>query len=143
MIKNIIGYIVISVIFLVTSATAGAESIGGTPESGAGDKWQSSWVNIEPTLKFNKGETLLIRVAGDAKKVLVRLLPVGSSPGSSVGIEGDVREVPSDKLLKVQLERDHPRVKQISVHAGKEAWGRSLGETNGTVSIVSIDRRTP
>lgn len=143
MIKNTIGNTVIAVTFLVASAAACAESIGGTPESGAGDKWQSSWVNLEPTLKFSKGETLLIRVAGDAKNVLIRLLPEGSSPGSSEGIEGGIRDVPTDKLLVVQLERDHPRIKQISVHAGKEAWGRSLGETNGTVTIVSIDRRTP
>jgi len=105
----------------------------------AGDRWQSSWFNLKTPMSFKKSERLLIKVEGGAENVLVRLLPRNSSPNSFDGIEGTVRKVPAGKVLDVKLERDHPNVKQISVHAGREAWGVPLGGNNGTVRIVSIE----
>jgi hypothetical protein len=118
-----------------------AQPLEGTTGDAAGDLWQSSWLNLKPPMTFKKGERLLIRVEGNAENVPVRLLPDASHPSSSDGIEGNIRKVPVGRVLDVRLERDHPGVKQISVHAGKEAWGRPLGGNNGTVRIVGIERR--
>jgi hypothetical protein len=124
------------------AASAAAEPVLGTTGSTAGDDWQSSWLDIKPPTTFKKGEVLRIKVDGDAENVLVRLLPAKSQPGSPDGIEGNVRKVPAGKIVEVKLERDHPDVKQISVHAGKKAWTTSLGGNNGTVTVVSVDRDT-
>lgn len=125
---------------LIFVVSANAELLPGTPDSAAGELWQSSWLNINPPTNFNKGETIKIKVGGNAENVLVRFLPEGSAPSSSDGIEGKVRKVPSNRILELKLERNHPNVKQISVHAGKEAWGMPLGGNNGNVKIISIER---
>jgi hypothetical protein len=124
------------------AASAAAEPLLGTTGSTAGDEWQSSWLNIKPPITFKKGETLRIKVDGDAENVLVRLLPATSQEHSSDGIEGNVRKVPASRIVEIKLERDHPNIKQISVHAGKKAWTTPLGGNNGTVMVVSIDRIT-
>lgn len=130
--------LVASVFLFAASATA--EPVLGTTGSAAGDEWQSSWLDIKPPITFKKGEVLRIKVDGDAENVLVRLLPATSYPDSPDGIEGNVRKVPASKIVEVKLERDHPDVKQISVHAGKKAWTTQLGGNNGTVRVVSVDR---
>jgi hypothetical protein len=128
----------------IFAASAAADPVPGTTGSAAGAEceWQSSWLDIKPPLTFKKGEVLRIKVDGDAENVLVRLLPSTSHPSSSDGIEGNVRKVPADKIVEVKLERDHPDVKQISVHACKKAWTTPLGGNNGTVIVVNIDRNT-
>jgi len=125
---------------LICAATVSAEPLAGTTGDAAGDRWQSSWLDLK-AMSFKKGERLLIKVEGNAENVLVRLLPSASTPSSSDGIEGTTRKVPAGGLLDVKLERDHPNVKQISVHAGREAWGRPLGGNNGTVKVVSIEHK--
>ena len=132
--------LVTSVLLFV--ACAAAEAVLGTTGSAAGDGWQSSWLDIKPPVTFKKGEVVRIRVDGDAENVLVRLLPAASEPSSADGIEGNIRKVPASKIVEVKLERDHPSVKQISVHAGKKAWTTRLGGNNGTVMVVSVDRNS-
>ena len=127
---------------MIIAASAYSEPLPGTTGSAAGDRWQSSWLDIKPPASFKKGETVRIKVGGNAENVLVRFLPADSDFSSSDGIEGKVRKVPSNGILEVTLERNHPNVKQISVHAGKEAWGTPLGGNNGTVKIISIERST-
>jgi hypothetical protein len=128
------------ILTLVFVTLVAAEPLVGTTDSAAGDRWQASWLDLKPPLSFKKGERLLIKVEGSAENVLVRFLPSGSSPSSSDGIEGSTRKVPVAKTLDVKIERDHPNVKQISVHGGREAWGRPLGGNNGDVRIISIER---
>lgn len=119
-----------------------SQTLNGQPGSGSGSGWQASWLDLKPNQSFKNGETLRLRVEGNAENFLVRLLPVTSQPSSSDGIEGPVRKVPKSGALDIKLERDHPNVKQISVHAGPEAWGRPLGPNNGTITIVSVERLT-
>jgi len=128
-------------LMLICATSVSAEPLAGTTGDAAGDRWQSSWLDLKAPMSFRKDERLLIKVEGNAENVLVRLLPSGSSPSSSDGIEGTTRRVPAGGVLDVKLERDHPNVKQISVHAGREAWGRPLGGNNGTVKVVSIEHR--
>ncbi len=130
--------IVASVIFMASSAHS--DPLPGTTGSAAGKRWQSSWLDINPPVNFRKGETIKIKVGGNAENVLVRFLPENSDPSSSDGIEGKVRKVPPIGIIEVRLERNHPNIKQISVHAGKEAWGTPLGGNNGIVKIISIER---
>ncbi len=119
---------------------ATAQTLSGPNGSGAGAGWQSSWLDLKPALSFKKGETLRIKLDGNAENFIVRLLPASSDPSSSDGIEGPVRKVPASGTLDVRLERDHPNIKQISLHAGPEAWERPLGPTNGNVRLISVER---
>jgi hypothetical protein len=129
-------------VLAVSVAAAMAQSVDGTTGSGSGSGWQSSWLDLKSPATFKKGEKLAIKVDGTAENVLVRLLPASAEPSSPVGVEGKARKVPGDRVLMVVLERDHPNIKQISVHGGPSAWSTSLGGNNGAVSIVSIDRVT-
>ena len=137
--------ILIRIATLVTSAalfgnTAYSQRLAGTLGDAAGPNWQSSWLQFQSPISFKKGEKLTLMLQGDAKNVLVRLLPASSQPASADGLEGDVRKVPANHTLVIILGSDHPNVGQISVHAGKEAWGQSLGANNGTIRLVSIER---
>jgi hypothetical protein len=49
------------------------------------------------------------------------------------------RRIPPGGEVEVTLQTDHLQVRQVSVHAGKEAWGKSLNTKNDEVQIVSID----
>ncbi len=120
-------------------ASAYADPLSGNTGSAAGDRWQSSWLDLNSPVSFKKGDELRITVEGNAENVIVRLLPKASRASSSDGIEGKVRKVPANGILEVRLERDHPNVKQISVHAGTVAWGTPLGGNNGKVKVVAVD----
>ncbi len=130
----------VSFVAILLTIGAYAQALLGRTGSAAGDSWQSSWLDIKPSITFKTGETLRIRLEGDAENVMVRLLPENSDPTSPDGIEGDVRKVPANRILVVTLTRNHPNVKQISVHAGSLAFDRQLGPKNGRTRIVSIDR---
>ena len=119
---------------------AHADPLVGKIGTASGDRWQSSWLDLKPTVSFVKGDELRITVEGNAENLIVRLLPRASHADSSDGIEGNVRNVPADGIIEVTLERNHPNVKQISIHAGKEAWGTPLGGNNGTARVVAVDR---
>lgn len=127
---------------LLACASAFAQTLAGQPGSGSGSGWQASWLDLRPNQSFTRGETLRVRVEGTAENFLFRLLPATSQPSSSDGIEGPIRRMPQSGSLDIRLERDHPNVKQVSAHAGPEAWGRALGPNNGSIRIVSVQRLT-
>jgi len=87
---------------------------------------------------FKRGDTITIKVGGEAKKVLVRFLSRGDDPNDPVGIEGEAIPV-KNKTVKLTLQQDHPQVVQISVHGGSNPWGYNLGDGNGPATIHSID----
>lgn len=122
------------------SKVAYSQILPGHTGSAAGDNWQSSWLDIKPPISFKKGEIVKIKVEGSAENVLVRFLPEGSEPTMPDGIEGDVSKVPANRVLLITLTQDHPNIKQISVHAGREAFGRPLGANNGRIFIISVER---
>lgn len=128
-------------IIALCSSVAFADPLIGTTGSAAGDRWQSSWIDLSPNKSFNKSVVLYITVQGNAENVLVRLLPASAAPGSSAGIEGAVRKVPKSGIIKVVLSRNHPNIKQISVHAGREAWGTPLGGNNGAITLISVEHQ--
>jgi hypothetical protein len=119
---------------------ATAQTLSGQTGSGSGTGWQASWLDLKPPLSFKNGETLRIKLEGTAENFMLRLLPATSQPSSSDGLEGQVRKVPVSGTVDVKLERDHPTVKQISVHAGPEAWEKPLGPNNGNVKLISVER---
>lgn len=129
-----------TLITISSTQLATAETLSGQTGSGSGAGWQASWLDLKPPLSFKKGETLRIKVEGTAENFMLRLLPANSQPSSSDGVEGQVRKVPASGTLDVKLERDHPTVKQISIHAGPEAWGKPLGANNGNVNLISVER---
>jgi len=124
----------------LSAITASAQSIQGAPGEAAGERWQSSWLDLKPPMTFKRGEKLRLRLEGDAENVVIRLLPSGSQPTSADGVDGGVRKVPANRILEITLERDHPSVRQISVHSGREVWERPLGGNNGKARLISVDR---
>lgn len=113
--------------------------LAGTPGQSSGSNWQSAYLDLEPIHDFKKGDKIVIRVEGSAEWVKVRLLPKNGNPSQPTGIVGSKIKVPAGGRLVVTLSEDRPRVKQISVHAGKEAWGKVLNPKGGEIYILGID----
>jgi hypothetical protein len=127
-------------IVLALTAVAGAEQLTGKIGSGSGPDWQSSWIDLTKETNFRRGEKLKMTLRGSAENVVVRLLPSGAHPSSSDGIIGDVKKMPRDGVLQIQLPEEHLNVVQISVHGGPKAWDISLGSKNGPVTLVGVER---
>ena len=138
--KNIVMRVFVLSIVLCSSV-AFADSLIGSSGSAADTNWQTSWLDLKQHKSFAKNDILIFTVQGDAENILVRLLPASSPPSSSAGIEGAVRKVPKSKNIKVVLSRAHPSIKQISIHAGREAWGKPLGGNNGSIELISVEHQ--
>jgi hypothetical protein len=130
-------------LLIACSAFAQAAPLEGQRGEAAGTVWQSSWLDLNKVTAFKRGERLKLRLQGAAENVVVRLLDADSDPSESTGIEGGVHKVPGNGVLELKLQRDHPKVTQISVHADKEAWGRPLGERNGRITLLGVERLSP
>ena len=132
-----------TVMWVGTVNAENCENVTGITGSTAAQDWQSSWIDFKSPMDFRAGETLKIQIMGSAANVLVRLLPDTSRPDSPDGIEGGVRSVPKDAFLRVKLQRNHSKIKQVSVHGRRIAWHTSLGGNNGDAVLVSLQRCTP
>ncbi len=115
------------------------EHVEGDHGHAKGSNWCPAWIDLIKIRHFHQGEKLRIKVEGGATRVLVRLLPEPAQPDTDAGIDGDVVDA-SSGVIDVTLRSDHPRVKQISIHGCKEAWGQSLAEDNGPVERISVDQ---
>jgi proline racemase len=138
--KTAMRSVLILVAVLALTTLAGAEQLSGNISSGSGPTWQASWIDLIRPTSFARGETLKITIRGNAEHVAIRLLPSGATPSSGEGVVGDIRKVPQDGVLLVQLPEERRNVVQISVHAGEWAWNINLGPKNGTVTLVGIER---
>jgi hypothetical protein len=123
---------------LVHSTALGVE-VTGTIDQASGPSWQSAYIDLDPPRDFKKGERLVIRVEGSAEWVKVRLLPQNGKAEQPTGVVGSKIKIPAGGKLELTLREDRPRVKQISVHAGKEAWGEVINPKGGEVKILSVD----
>ena len=124
---------------VLAHSASNAEEIAGTPGQDAGALWQASYVVLDPPKDFKKGDRLVIRVQGPAEYVKVRLLPQNGVASQSTGVVGGKIKVPAGGKLELTLAEARPKVKQISVHAGKEAWGEVINPNGGEVQIQRID----
>lgn len=137
---------IVSILFLIFTLNfpihLWAESFAGV--TGSSSQWGSGWMLFAPAVDFKKGDKLRIIIGGTAKKVVVRLLPKGRSPDTSVGVIGGPVIVPSTRVVEVTLSEDRKQVVQISVHGGVNPWNEfNLGGDNGSATIVSIERTVP
>ena len=48
-------------------------------------------------------------------------------------------KVPPGGKIELMLTEARPKVKQISVHAGREAWGEVINPNGGDIKIQRID----
>lgn len=100
-------------------------------------QWNSGDIALTQPVDFKEGDRLRIQLGGKAKRVVVRLLPKGEAPETSVGAIG-IFEVPQNRIVEVTLTEERPQVIQVSVHGGPNPWGDfELGEDNGAATIVS------
>jgi hypothetical protein len=115
-----------------------AEMLNGN--IGASAEWGSSWMDFGQAANFIAGEKLKITLKrGGAQRVLVRLLPYGTSPDEPVGIIGNQPIPVQDGTVTVTLDKNYSNIRQLSVHGGEKAWEFSLGAGNGPAEILSVD----
>jgi hypothetical protein len=124
---------------LSMSSVSNAVEIAGKPDQSAGSGWQSAYMDLDPPKDFKKGDRLVIRVEGSAEFVKLRLLPQTGNPSQPTGVLGAKMKVPPGGKIEVTLAEAHPQVKQISVHAGREAWGEVINPNGGEIKIQRID----
>jgi hypothetical protein len=136
--KRLSFFSALAVFFCLCYASAFAQPLEGSIGSLPGDSWYSSWLNLNPPRNFNTGDQLNIQLTGNARNVVVRLLPVGVSPDSPVGIVGGIRLVPANGMVTVVLDRTYNNIRQISVHSSTAAWKIQLGANNGNADISSV-----
>jgi hypothetical protein len=130
---------IVAAVFALGHGTAFAVELTGTVGEASGSAWQSAYMDLKPVRDFNKGDRILIRVEGAAEWVKVRLLPETGNPSQPTGVVGPKIKVPAGGELEITLDKNRPRIKQISVHAGEEAWGQELNPNGGDVRILGID----
>ena len=131
-----------TVFVLVFASSVYGAPLHGSIDQASGTNWQSAYIDLNPPRDFKQGERLRIKLQGTAEWVRVRLLPQDARPDKPTGLLGGKMRVPPGGVIEVVLQKDHPKVKQVSVHAGKEAWGELLNPKGGEVEIVSIDITT-
>ncbi len=112
-----------------------------TGNIGVSRQWGSSWMDFGQAASFRSGETLKITLTQDgAKRVVVRLLPVGASPDEPVGIIGSQPIAVQDGgVVIITLDRNYSNIRQLSVHGGAQAWKFALGANNGPAEIISVE----
>lgn len=109
-------------------------------EIGSSSRWGSGWLDLATTTNFMRGDRLRLKIGGTADKILVRLLPKGGSPDSSVGIIGGAIIVPENRIVEVVLDTDRKEIIQISVHGGPNPWGKfPLGGGNGPATLETAE----
>jgi hypothetical protein len=111
---------------------------------GSSSQWGSGWLDLATPMDFGKGDRLRLRIGGQAANILVRLLPRGTSPDSSVGMIGGAISVPEGRVVEVDLDTDHKEIVQISVHGGPNPWGRfplGAGNESATIEAAELIRR--
>lgn len=110
-------------------------------QPGVSPQWSSGWCDFSTPVAFKKGERLRLAVGGAATKVIVRLLPKGGDPNTTIGVIPTPFTVPQDRFLVVTVPSDAPTIIQISVHGGKSPWGQyPLGVGNGPATISGVER---
>jgi hypothetical protein len=115
------------------------KSINGGVDSFGGNLWHSSYMNLTTPRDFVKGEQLKITLRGNARWVYVRLLPVGANATVPIGIIEKRIHVPQNRVISVSLESTHKNIRQVSVHSGRQAFGKGISLFNDNADIVSID----
>ncbi|MEI7933626.1 MAG: hypothetical protein WCH30_01020 [Chlorobiaceae bacterium] len=147
MMKNILVFFVFTTLTLLGYVSCYAlplegeiiKSIEGEADSFGGKLWHASYMNLTAPRNFMKGEQLKITLKGSAKWVYVRLLPEGANATSAKGIIDKRIHVPPKGVITVSLESNHPNIRQVSVHSGRQAFGKGISIFNDNADIVSID----
>lgn len=130
---------VITLLALSAPIASSAEEIAGRPDQAAGPNWQAAFMDLNPPKDFKKGDRLVIRVEGSAEYVKVRLLPENGNASQPTGVVGSKMKIPPGGKIALTLMEARPKVKQISVQAGREAWGEVINPNGGDIKIQRID----
>ncbi|MCA9466286.1 MAG: hypothetical protein KC643_12710 [Nitrospira sp.] len=113
-------------------------------DTGQAPQWGSGWLDLHAPANFKSGDKLRLTISGSAKKFKVRLLPRGKAPDTPAGMLEGKFSAPKNEVLEIILKKDHPNVKQISVHGGPNPWGKyPLGGDNGPAAIDSAELVRP
>ena len=145
MLKKIFTIVIFAALTFVGYASAAPAvtppvSLSGKIVSNAGSNlWYSSYMNLVPSVDFKQGEVLKIKLIGNAKWVYVRLLPEGVAPTSPTIIVGEKVYVPMGGVVTIKLLNNYPKIQQISVHSGREAFEKIMDPANGNADIASIE----
>ena len=132
-------FISLAILFpLALAGAVSAQTLAGA--TGSSSQWGSGWLDLAPPVDFAKRQHLKLSIGGTADKILVRLLPKGTSPDTTVGIISGVINVPKSRIVEVTIPEDRKQVVQISVHGGPNPWGKyPLGGGNGPATIEAAE----
>ncbi len=133
----------ISVTNSIAQTSNGAEAISLHGSLGRSSKWGVGWLDLDSPIDFEPGDKLRLIIGGSANTVLVRLLPKNHFPDRPVGIVSKSTEVPSDRIVEIDLIQSYRQIIQISVHGGEQAWHYSLGYDNGPAILESAEYIRP
>ena len=146
MMKKILTGLILTTITLLGSVSGYAVPLegkiigsSGGSNSFGGIVWYSSYMELTTPYNFVMGEQLKITLRGNAKWVYVRLLPEGANATIPVGIINKRIHVPHNGVITVGIESPHQNIRQVSVHSGRQAFGRGISLFNDKADIVSID----
>lgn len=129
----------LAVWFVATLGIQAQTAIACQP--GVSPQWGSGWCDFSTPVAFKKDARLRLAVGGSATKVIVRLLPKGGDPNTTIGVIPTPFTVPQDRFLVVTVPSDAPAIIQISVHGGKSPFGQyPLGVGNGPATISGVER---
>ncbi|MGB8190635.1 MAG: hypothetical protein WCF67_01895 [Chitinophagaceae bacterium] len=121
-------------IFILAGAEISAQQLEGRIYKSV--EYGSGWIDLKKITDFKEGDTLIVRIIGTAKDVVVRLLPDGGDPNNPAGIVEGPRKVQVNSVVKVILDSDYNRIIQVSVH-GRNAFGL-MSESNGPAYLQSV-----
>lgn len=129
----------LAVSFIAPSGLQAQSAVACQPD--VSPQRSSGWCDFSTPVAFKKGERLRLAVGGSAKKVIVRLLPKGGDPNTTLGVIPTPFTVPPDRFLVVTVPSDAPAIIQISIHGGKNPWGQyPLAAGNGAATISGVER---
>lgn len=111
----------------------------GVASVGSSLRWGSGWLDLAEPTSFEPGETIRLRLDGDATEVLIRLLTRGADPNSPIGLIGDPVSLQGAREISVEITDRFEDVIQISVHGGPSPWGIHLDPENGAAKLLSAE----
>ena len=82
---------------------------------GASEKWGAGWLDLYRPVDFKVGDKIRLTIGGNAKRILVRLLPTNAFPNEPVGIIGNIFEVPPDRIIEIVLSVPGVAPSQVTV----------------------------
>ncbi len=141
MLKTVRNTLKVLVIFSIAPSNLLAQTVVVACQPGSSPHWKSGWCDFASPVEFKQGERLRLAIGGSAKKIIVRLLPKGADPNTTIGVFPTFLTVPQSRLVDFTIPHNAPNTVQISVHGGPNPFGQyPINAGNGPATISGVER---